>query len=128
MHSWWCAHGFLHFADYLHDTDQRVWLSQLTYIPAMFRPICNGCLRSIQVMQATQGVSTTSLPPLCCSLASQCILPFLLCGCGMQVAQLSDLLEKMLALDPEKRISADSALRHDFIKPFLPKRKPGAKH
>lgn len=40
-----------------------------------------------------------------------------------QVAQLADLLEKMLALDPDKRISADSALRHDFIKPFLPKKK-----
>lgn len=46
----------------------------------------------------------------------------------LQVAQLADLLEKMLALDPEKRISADSALRHDFIKPFLPKKKPGGKH
>jgi serine/threonine protein kinase len=46
----------------------------------------------------------------------------------LQVAQLADLLDKMLALDPDKRISADSALRHDFVKPFLPKKKPGSKH
>lgn len=42
--------------------------------------------------------------------------------------QLADLLEKMLALDPEKRISADSALRHDFVKPYLPKKKGHGKH
>jgi hypothetical protein len=35
----------------------------------------------------------------------------------------------MLALDPEKRISADAALRHDFVKPYLPKKKGhGHKH
>ena len=32
------------------------------------------------------------------------------------MANLVDLLERMLALDPEKRISAKEALRHPFIK------------
>jgi serine/threonine protein kinase len=40
-----------------------------------------------------------------------------------QVAALADLLERMTALDPEKRIDADAALRHPFVKPFLPKKK-----
>lgn len=42
-----------------------------------------------------------------------------------KVSALADLLEKMLALDPDKRISADAALRHDFVKPFLPKKTKG---
>jgi serine/threonine-protein kinase PRP4 len=41
------------------------------------------------------------------------------------VAALADLLERMLALDPGKRIDADSALRHPFVKPFLPKKTKG---
>jgi hypothetical protein len=32
----------------------------------------------------------------------------------------------MLALDPEKRIEADAALRHPFVKPWLPKKKVAA--
>lgn len=44
----------------------------------------------------------------------------------MQVAALADLLEKMLALDPEKRVTPDAALRHPFVKPWLPKKKMGA--
>lgn len=43
----------------------------------------------------------------------------------LKVSALADLLEKMLALDPDKRISADAALRHDFVKPFLPKKTKG---
>jgi serine/threonine protein kinase len=33
-----------------------------------------------------------------------------------KLAQLSDLLERMMNLDPDKRISAKDALRHPFIK------------
>lgn len=33
-----------------------------------------------------------------------------------KVAALADLLERMMALDPEKRIDPDDALRHPFIK------------
>ena len=36
-----------------------------------------------------------------------------------KVVQLADLLERMIALDPEKRISAKEALRHPFIKDTL---------
>ena len=45
-------------------------------------------------------------------------------GESRQVANLVDLLEKMMHLDPEKRISAKEALRHPFIKDGrpLPKR------
>lgn len=32
------------------------------------------------------------------------------------MAALADLLERMMALDPEKRIDPDDALRHPFIK------------
>jgi serine/threonine-protein kinase PRP4 len=46
----------------------------------------------------------------------------------LQVAALADLLEKMLALDPDKRIQADAALRHPFVKPWLPKKKGTAAH
>ena len=35
---------------------------------------------------------------------------------GSQLTNLVDLLEKMLHLDPEKRITAKEALRHPFIK------------
>jgi serine/threonine protein kinase len=44
----------------------------------------------------------------------------------VQLAALADLLEKMLALDPDKRIQADAALRHPFVKPWLPKKKGAA--
>ena len=37
-------------------------------------------------------------------------------GDPRQVANLVDLLERMMALDPEKRITAKEALRHPFIK------------
>ncbi len=37
-------------------------------------------------------------------------------GDKRQVAQLADLLERMMHLDPEKRITAKEALRHPFIK------------
>jgi serine/threonine-protein kinase PRP4 len=33
-----------------------------------------------------------------------------------KLAQLVDLLERMMALDPDKRISPKDALRHPFIK------------
>ncbi len=35
---------------------------------------------------------------------------------------LADLLEKMMMLEPERRIDPDAALRHPFVKAFLPKR------
>lgn len=38
------------------------------------------------------------------------------------MASLADLLEKMMALEPERRIDPDAALRHPFVKSFLPKR------
>ena len=38
------------------------------------------------------------------------------------VSSLADLLEKMFALEPDKRIDVDSAMRHPFVKSFLPKR------
>eukprot|EP00775_Hariotina_reticulata_P005775 gene5775-6014_t len=44
-------------------------------------------------------------------------------GDKTQLAALADLLERMLALDPEKRIEPDAALRHPFVKPWLPKKK-----
>eukprot|EP00882_Tetradesmus_deserticola_P010991 GHRQ01011625.1.p1 GENE.GHRQ01011625.1~~GHRQ01011625.1.p1 ORF type:complete len:460 (+),score=260.92 GHRQ01011625.1:181-1380(+) len=47
-------------------------------------------------------------------------------GDRAQLAALADLLEKMLALDPDKRIQADAALRHPFVKPWLPKKKGAA--
>ena len=37
-------------------------------------------------------------------------------GDRRKVAQLADLLERMMNLDPEKRLTAKEALRHDFIK------------
>lgn len=37
-------------------------------------------------------------------------------GDSKQVASLVDLLEKMMHLDPEKRLTAKEALRHPFIK------------
>ena len=37
-------------------------------------------------------------------------------GDKRQVAALSDLLERMMHLDPEKRITPKEALRHPFIK------------
>ena len=37
-------------------------------------------------------------------------------GDSKQVGNLIDLLEKMMHLDPDKRISAKEALRHPFIK------------
>ena len=37
-------------------------------------------------------------------------------GEARQVASLIDLLEKMMHLDPDKRITAKEALRHSFIK------------
>lgn len=41
-------------------------------------------------------------------------------GCQPKlVTQLADLLEKMMMLDPEKRIDVDEALRHPFVRAFL---------
>ncbi len=31
-----------------------------------------------------------------------------------------------MALDPEKRIDPDAALRHPFVAPFVPKKRPAA--
>ncbi|KAK9815732.1 hypothetical protein WJX72_008716 [[Myrmecia] bisecta] len=42
-------------------------------------------------------------------------------GDRKKVAQLADLLERMMQLDPDKRISPKEALRHDFIKLPCPK-------
>jgi serine/threonine-protein kinase PRP4 len=42
-----------------------------------------------------------------------------------QINALADLLDKMLALDPDKRIEPDAALRHPFVREFLPKKKEG---
>lgn len=39
------------------------------------------------------------------------------------VIQLADLMEKMTALEPEKRIDPDAALKHPFVRDVLPKRK-----
>ena len=39
---------------------------------------------------------------------------------GVQLTNLIDFLEKMLHLDPEKRITAKEALRHPFIKEGRP--------
>lgn len=50
------------------------------------------------------------------SLLSQCS------GDKAKVAMLADLLEKMMMLEPERRIDPDAALRHPFVKAFLPKR------
>lgn len=33
-----------------------------------------------------------------------------------------DLLEKMMMLEPEKRIDTDAAMRHPFVRAFLPKK------
>jgi serine/threonine protein kinase len=41
-----------------------------------------------------------------------------------RVAALADLLERMMALDPDKRIDPDAALRHPFVKDFVPKKRP----
>ena len=41
-----------------------------------------------------------------------------------RVAALADLLDRMMALDPEKRIDPDGALRHPFVKDFVPKKRP----
>ena len=41
-------------------------------------------------------------------------------GDKRQVAQLADLLERMMHLDPEKRIAPKEALRHPFIKDPAP--------
>ncbi|MEW5315716.1 MAG: hypothetical protein WDW38_007124 [Sanguina aurantia] len=38
----------------------------------------------------------------------------------VQLSLLADLLDKMLALEPEKRIDPDAALRHPFVRDFLP--------
>ena len=46
-------------------------------------------------------------------------------GCQPRlVSQLADLLEKMMMLDPEKRIDVDDALRHPFVRAFLHKYRP----
>ncbi|GFH21630.1 protein kinase domain-containing protein, partial [Haematococcus lacustris] len=39
-----------------------------------------------------------------------------------KVALLADLLDKMMMLEPERRIDPDSALRHPFVKDYLPKK------
>jgi serine/threonine protein kinase len=40
-----------------------------------------------------------------------------------RVGQLADLLERMMTLDPEKRLDADGALRHPFVREYLPRKK-----
>ena len=42
-----------------------------------------------------------------------------------RVGQLADLLDRMMALDPEKRLDADGALRHPFVREYLPRKKDG---
>eukprot|EP00210_Caulerpa_lentillifera_P004057 g3870.t1 len=45
-------------------------------------------------------------------------------GCDHRlVVQLADLLEKMMMLDPDKRIDVDEAMRHPFVKTYLHKAK-----
>ena len=44
-------------------------------------------------------------------------------GACARTSQLADLLEKMMALDPDKRIDPDTALRHPFLKDYLPKKR-----
>nr|ADI46819.1 PRP4f [Volvox carteri f. nagariensis] len=39
-----------------------------------------------------------------------------------QIQLLADLLEKMMMLEPEKRIDTDAAMRHPFVRSFLPKK------
>lgn len=39
-----------------------------------------------------------------------------------QVSALVDLLDRMMALEPEKRIDPDAAMRHPFLRPHLPKK------
>jgi serine/threonine-protein kinase PRP4 len=44
-----------------------------------------------------------------------------------RTAQLADLLDKMMALDPEKRLDPEQALRHPFVRDYLPRSKPKAR-
>jgi serine/threonine-protein kinase PRP4 len=44
-------------------------------------------------------------------------------GHEARTSQLADLLDKMMALDPEKRLDPDQALRHPFVRDYLPKTK-----
>lgn len=46
-------------------------------------------------------------------------------GDRTKVVQLADLLDRMMALDPEKRIDPDAALRHPFVREYLPKKREG---
>lgn len=39
-----------------------------------------------------------------------------------QIQLLADLLEKMMMLEPEKRLDTDTAMRHPFVRSFLPKK------
>lgn len=39
------------------------------------------------------------------------------------VGHLVDLLDRMMTLEPDKRIDPDSALKHPFVREVLPKRK-----
>lgn len=39
-----------------------------------------------------------------------------------QVSALVDLLDRMMALEPDKRIDPDAAMRHPFLRPHLPKK------
>ncbi|KAI8468803.1 MAG: kinase-like protein [Monoraphidium minutum] len=47
-------------------------------------------------------------------------------GDKAKVSALADLLERMMALDPERRIDPDAALRHPFVKDYVPKKRPAA--
>ncbi|KIY97656.1 hypothetical protein MNEG_10308 [Monoraphidium neglectum] len=47
-------------------------------------------------------------------------------GDRSRVAALADLLDRMMALDPEKRIDPDAALRHPFVRDYVPKKKGAA--
>lgn len=46
-------------------------------------------------------------------------------GSCPRTGQLADLLEKMMALDPDKRLDPEAALRHPFVREHLPKKGKG---
>nr|BBC28445.1 serine/threonine-protein kinase PRP4 [Yamagishiella unicocca] len=45
-----------------------------------------------------------------------------------QIQLLVDLLEKMMVLEPDKRIDTDAAMRHPFVRSFLPKKHEHGHH
>ncbi|GMH38518.1 hypothetical protein BSKO_06402 [Bryopsis sp. KO-2023] len=44
------------------------------------------------------------------------------------VLQLAELLEKMMMLDPDRRMDLDTALRHPFVRRYLQRSKPDSSH